>query len=222
LRRPQVAAYARFVRPQRHVNRSRPGLSLLPVLALSACGRAVPISPPAALIGVWRNTRSFGQESCLEATIEFRKDSTLLVRNGAAVVTATYTVSQQGNRLVVVQDDVRTNGEPNCQGIPSQYVLDHQLSRGYFEIVGDTLRLYRKYRDSTPAFEATRPQSESANRILAAYYAGTISADSAVAALARVVSQIHGSFSMEVDSSLRVALLRRMQALAESASGAIH
>ncbi len=104
-----------------------------------------PPDPPSSakeLVGVWRNQRSGSSEPCQKASMEFRDDGTMFVRTGKQTLTATYAVEGGPSRLVVQQHNLRSNGEPNCQGIPADYVLQHYLYTIYVDVHGDTLRIY--------------------------------------------------------------------------------
>jgi hypothetical protein len=74
--------------------------------------------------------------------MEFRDDGTMFVRTGKQTLTATYSVEAGPSRLVVQQHNLRSNGEPNCQGIPADYVLQHYLYTIHVDVHGDTLRTY--------------------------------------------------------------------------------
>src|SRR6266508_5516448 len=117
---------------------------LAPSLAV-AFGCVAPRSDVSSsdLVGVWR-LRGNGDlpTACDEASMEFRSDGTVLVKTGDQILTGTYTSEPAGGRLRVVQKDVRSNGKPNCQGIPADYVLEHYGYRIFAEVSGDTLRLY--------------------------------------------------------------------------------
>jgi len=104
-----------------------------------------PPDPPSSakeLVGVWRNQGSGSTEPCQKASMEFRDDGTMFVRTGKQTLTATYAVEAGPSRLVVQQHNLRSNREPNCQGIPADYVLQHYLYTIYVDVHGDTLRIY--------------------------------------------------------------------------------
>src|SRR5213593_98907 len=99
------------------------------------------------LLGVWQSRESGEMpKACREASMEFRGDGTMLVRTGEQILTGAYTAEPAGNRLRVVQRDVRANGRPNCQGISADYVLEHYAYRFYAEVRGDTLGIYLRPR----------------------------------------------------------------------------
>jgi len=58
----------------------------------------------------------------------------MLVTSGKQTLTGTYSVDSGPSRLVVQQHNMRSNGEPNCQG--------HYLNTFYVDVHGDTLRIY--------------------------------------------------------------------------------
>jgi hypothetical protein len=88
--------------------------------------------------------------------VEFRGDSTMFVRTGSQMLTGTYSVEGGPGRSVVQQRNVRSNGEPNCQGIPADYVLQHYLYTIYVDVHGDTLRIYRTAEDQDAFMTAIR------------------------------------------------------------------
>ena len=95
------------------------------------------------LIGLWRSQGDQeSHEPCMKASMEFRDDGTMLVSSGKQTLTGTYSVDSGPSRLVVRQHNMVSNGEPNCQGIPSDYVLQHYVNTFYVDVHGDTLRIY--------------------------------------------------------------------------------
>jgi hypothetical protein len=114
--------------------------------------------PPATgLVGVWRNQASeHSPEPCGQASIEFRPDSTVFLKTGKQTLTATYSVARGPSRLVVQQRDLRSNGEPNCQGISAEFVVQHYVNPLYVDVTGDTLRIYRAAEDHDPFMTALR------------------------------------------------------------------
>jgi len=95
------------------------------------------------LIGLWRSQGDKeSHEPCMKASMEFRDDGTMLVSSGKQTLTGTYSVDSGPSRLVVRQHNMGSNGEPNCQGIPADYVLQHYLNTFYVDVHGDTLRIY--------------------------------------------------------------------------------
>ena len=127
----------------------REALDLVLIVSLG-CRPPDPPSSAKELVGVWRNQGS-SSEPCQKASMEFRDDGTMLVRTGKQTLTATYSVEAGPSRLVVKQHNPRSNGEPNCQGIPADYVLQHYLYTIYVDVHGDTLRIYTAP-DSLDAF----------------------------------------------------------------------
>jgi hypothetical protein len=114
-----------------------------------------PSSAP-ELIGVWRNLGSGDAEPCQKASLEFRDDGTMFVKTGRQTLTGTYSAEAGPSRLVVQQRNVRSNGEPNCQGIPAEFVLQHYLYTIYIEVHGDTLRIYTAPEGHDPFLTAIR------------------------------------------------------------------
>ena len=90
--------------------------------------------------------------------MEFRGDGTMLVTTGEQILTGTYEAEPAGDRLRVVQKDVRSNGKPNCQGIPAAYVLEHYVYTMYAQVSADTLRIYVRPREPRAFLTATRAQ----------------------------------------------------------------
>ena len=118
-----------------------------------------PPDPPSSakeLVGVWRNQGSGRSEPCRKASMEFRDDGTMFVRTGRQTLTATYSVEAGPSRLVVQQHNLRSNGEPNCQGIPAGYVLQHYLYTIYVDVHGDTLRIFTAPEGHDPFVTAIR------------------------------------------------------------------
>ena len=125
-------------------------------IASLGCRPSQPPPPATGLVGVWRNqTTEHAPEPCRQASIEFRNDSTLSLKTGKQTLTATYSV-KPGPRQVVQQRDLRSNGEPNCQGIPAAFVVEHYLNPLYVDVAGDTLRIYRSEEERDPFMTALR------------------------------------------------------------------
>ena len=93
--------------------------------------------------------------------MEFRPDGTMIVKSGAQVLTGTYTAEPVGRRLMVKQKDVRSNGEPNCQGISADYVLSHYVDSFYVSIRDGTRGIYARFTDRAEFFTATRVPTKS-------------------------------------------------------------
>lgn len=119
------------------------------------CRPARPPSPTKELVGVWRNQGTGRAEPCQKA-LEFRDDGTMIVKTGRQTLTGAYSVDAGPARLVVQQHDLRSNGEPNCQGIPADYVLQHYLDTIYADVHGDTLRIYTVPDGHDPLLTAIR------------------------------------------------------------------
>ena len=60
------------------------------------------------------------------------------------------------SRLIVQHSGLRSNGEPNCQGIPAEYVLNHYLDTAYLDVHGDTLRIFTAPEGQDPFLTAVR------------------------------------------------------------------
>src|SRR5436190_11471795 len=88
----------------------------LGVLATPSCFGLRPTPPPPALIGTWHIVAASVElpPSCRNTSKEFRVDGTVLIRSGEQVLTGTYTVAPAGQRFLLQQDNLHTNGEPNC------------------------------------------------------------------------------------------------------------
>jgi hypothetical protein len=75
--------------------------------------------------------------------MEFRDDGTFEARSGAQIVTGSYaTEAGAGTGFQVSLSDLEANGEPNCQGIPSDEVLANHVRRSYVVVEDDTLRMH--------------------------------------------------------------------------------
>ena len=125
----------------------------VPLVALFLCtGTSSAQTSAPGLIGVWRMVVPPSLESgpCHDASVEFKTDGTLLTRSGALVLTADYSATPKGDGFLVVERSLRSNGQPNCQGVPAGYFVDHFVHRAYFESRGDTLH---KYADESRARE---------------------------------------------------------------------
>jgi hypothetical protein len=72
-------------------------------------------------------------------SIEFRRDGTLLTKSGALLATQTYSLSRKKGGWLLVMGHPHTNGRPNCQGLPAEFVVKHLVSREYVRLAGDTL-----------------------------------------------------------------------------------
>jgi hypothetical protein len=109
---------------------------------LAACA---PARVPKELLGVW----GIGPlppdvpATCATGSTEYRSDGTVLIRSGPQTVTAAYTTTAAGKGLLLERTNVQSNGEPNCQGRPAQYVIDHFVRKAYLEVGDDTLRCSR-------------------------------------------------------------------------------
>ena len=88
--------------------------------------------------------------------MDLREDGAVEARTGGQHITGKYTVAGTGPRLLFIQHDVTSNDEPNCQGIPASYVMTHYVYRSYIEVTADTLRLFSRRYDDTPALVAIR------------------------------------------------------------------
>jgi hypothetical protein len=118
-----------------------------------------PPDPPSSakqLVGVWRSQGTGSFQPCQNASMEFRDDGTMFVRTGKQTLTGKYSVETGPERLVVQQRDVHSNGEPNCQGIPADYVLQHYWFTIYVDVRGDTLRIYPASDGHDPLLTAIR------------------------------------------------------------------
>jgi len=126
-----------------------------------ACADPPPGPPPRDMLGQWRFLPGpNSSEACRAAGMEFGDDGTFSVRSGAQELNGVYTVAETSPRYLIIQRDVRFNGQPNCQGIPATYVHDHYVYRLYLEIAHDTLSLYLHRRDATPMIVLVRGQED--------------------------------------------------------------
>ena len=116
-------------------------LSILAAAPFSASAQATGTQTAAPVVGVWRIlVPSDAPPSCRDMSVEFRGDGTMLTKSGALVATETYSLVHKERGWLLVMDNPRTNGQPNCQGLPAEFVLKHLVLREYVEVVGDTLR----------------------------------------------------------------------------------
>lgn len=132
--------------------------ALLALVVQAACaGSRQELAAP-SLVGLWRAFDPSGEfpAECREATLEFRADHTVSMRSGAQQLTATYRVEVRPGGLLLLQDSVQTNGEPNCQGVPAAFVKDHYFRRALGELKGDTLRLRPTGGAAGPVFTLVR------------------------------------------------------------------
>ena len=134
----------------------RRGLCLVLIVGL---GCRPPQRPSFAkdIVGVWRsqgNARS--PEPCQKASIEFRDDGTMFARSGRQTLTGTYSVEAGPSRLVVQQRNLSSNGQPNCQEIPADYVLQHYVYTMYVDVHADTLPIYSQPEDQDPFLTTIR------------------------------------------------------------------
>jgi hypothetical protein len=132
------------------------GISLVLIVWLGCRPAQPPPSFARELVGIWGNQGSGGSEPCQKVSMEFRDDGTMFVRTGRQTLTGTYSVERGPSRLVVQQRNVQSNGEPNCQGTPAEFVLQHYLYRIYVDVHGDTLRIYRAPGDEDPFLTTIR------------------------------------------------------------------
>lgn len=116
-------------------------LCLLAAAPFSASAQTTGAPNSAAVVGVWRIVvPSDAPPSCNDISIEFRGDGTMLTKSGPLVATNTYRLVRKESGLLLVMDNPRTNGQPNCQGLPAEFVVEHLVLREYVQVAGDTLR----------------------------------------------------------------------------------
>jgi len=128
----------------------------LVLLVWLGCRPPQPPSLATGLVGVWHSQGGGDFEPCRNAWMEFRGDGTMLVNSGKQALTGTYAVNSGPSRLIVQHADLRANGEPNCQGIPADYVLNHYLDTAYIDLHGDTLRIFTAPEGQDPFLTAVR------------------------------------------------------------------
>jgi len=76
--------------------------------------------------------------ACMEGIVEFRSNGLFTTRSGAQILTAQYEAQKQGSGYLLTVGAIRTNGQPNCQGLSAQFVADNYVSEMYIEATGDT------------------------------------------------------------------------------------
>jgi len=136
------------------------------VLALSPARAGAAV--PAELLGPWivsEASRVGLPAECHGMRMEFTSDATLIIVSGAQRFVTKITIEQDRGRFVVHNGDVvESNGMPNCQGRPAEYVMSHlvrEVYLDYFERDGAVLRMYVWTRESGRFVDFVRP----ANRI---------------------------------------------------------
>jgi hypothetical protein len=113
----------------------------LAVAPFSASAQATRTQGAETVVGVWRMlVPSEAPSSCHDVSTEFRADGTMLTKSGALVATNTYSLVHRKGGWLLVMNNPRTNGKPNCQGLPAEFVVKHLVRREYVQVVGDTLR----------------------------------------------------------------------------------
>jgi hypothetical protein len=103
--------------------------------------QALAAQTPPPVVGTWHVVvPPEAPSSCQDVSVEFRGDGTIHSRSGALVATNTYSLRPEQGRWLLVEDSIRTNGQPNCQGLPADFVVQHIPLRHYVLVVGDTLK----------------------------------------------------------------------------------
>lgn len=121
--------------------RSLSTLCVLAAATSSASAQAAGPQSALAVVGVWRIILPSGAPTaCNEMSIEFRGDGTMLTRSGALLATNTYSLLRKADGWLLVMGYPHTNGQPNCQGLPADFVVQNFVAREYVKIAGDTLR----------------------------------------------------------------------------------
>ena len=64
------------------------------------------------------------------------------VHSGRLIVNASYRARISGTGFVLEQFAISSNGLPNCQGIPADYVMSHWVKDIDVDIVDGRLRVY--------------------------------------------------------------------------------
>src|SRR3989442_7445839 len=107
-------------------------LSFLAAAPFAASAQTTATQSTAAIVGVWWIVvPSDAPPSCRDVSIEFRGDGTMLTKSGALVATNTYSLAHKKGGWLLVMDNPRTNGQPNCQGLPADFVVQHLVRREY-------------------------------------------------------------------------------------------
>jgi len=119
--------------------------------SLAACA---PGRTPKELLGVWGigPLPPDAPAACANVSTEYRSDGTVLIRSGPQTLTATYATTPAGKGFLLERTNVQSNGEPNCQGRPAQYVIDHFVRKAYLEVGGDTLKMFANPGAPSPLF----------------------------------------------------------------------
>jgi len=126
---------------------------LIGLINASLAGCA-PAQAPKEFLGVWGigPLPPDAPAACVNASVEYRSDGTVLIRSGPQTITATYSTAPAGKRFLVERTNVQSNGEPNCQGRPAQYVIDHFVRKAYLEVADDTLKVFAAPDSPAPLF----------------------------------------------------------------------
>lgn len=112
-----------------------------------------------SLIGRWELTEAAQRDlpaECRTAAYEF-KPNALVMESGRLKITTAYKVTREGPLFLVHQSNPSDNGQPNCQGRSSEYVLQHFVMDLEFEIVEGKLRLYMWHKSAGAYVELQHP-----------------------------------------------------------------
>jgi hypothetical protein len=114
-------------------------------------------------VGVWRPLEMEAglPDACYNVRVEFRADNRMVVQSGPQILTASYTVEADGNGFSMLQTDLETNGEPNCQGLSAEFVLANYILEAYVEVDGEVLRFFAGGKDQNQFVSLVRAEPSS-------------------------------------------------------------
>ncbi|QJR10041.1 hypothetical protein DSM104443_01092 [Usitatibacter rugosus] len=120
-----------------------------PAPAPAAAPAPVPVAAntPPSIVGLWA-MKGIGKDSSPEVmpgcagTIDFRPDGTTLMGSGEQSLTGRYFVQTQGGQLVLSQRDLKGNNGKNCQGLTTDFVIEHTVADARMVLKGDSMKLY--------------------------------------------------------------------------------
>jgi len=118
-----------------------------PVIAATPAPAPVAANRPPSILGTW-SMKGIGKDGSADVmpgcagTIEFRPDGTTAMTSGEQLLSGRYSVQAQGDQLVLSQRDLKGNGGKNCQGLTTDFVIEHTVAEARMVVKGDSMKLY--------------------------------------------------------------------------------
>ena len=119
-------------------------VTLAGLAMLTSCARRAEDRPAMvpSIVGVWMVEMPAGALPCNgESSVAYAADGTIVMRSGAQLLRGTYRATLRADgRFDVVVKLSEHNGEPNCQGFSSAFVIEHTPPIFTVERKGSELR----------------------------------------------------------------------------------